>query len=294
MGSEQTEKDFAPAENATFRALSIEGMAAIARGHEPGPPPRLEWIALADCVIDETYQRPISRAGVTNLRRIAAEFSWSRFSPLIVAPTPFGKWAIIDGQHRATAALLLGYERAPAQIVDITQREQAAAFRSVNGNVTRPHALGIFHAAVAGGDALAVSLNDAAVEAGVRIMPYPREKARLNLNETLAHETMRRIVKRWGRTALVLTLKCMTQTRHNRIGVINQWSVRSIGSAIGPRRDWQEQPAAVIAAIDTYDKQEFADWIDSCSCSADCAAFSEELSEFLANALPAQLKGPQR
>ncbi|MFT3673525.1 ParB N-terminal domain-containing protein [Aestuariivirga sp.] len=43
------------------------------------------------------------------------------------------KSASINGQHRAAAALSLGYERVPCAIVDAQAEEAASVFAAVNG-----------------------------------------------------------------------------------------------------------------------------------------------------------------
>jgi hypothetical protein len=67
--------------------------------------------------------------------RFSAE--WAKFSPVIVAPVEGGMFSIIDGQHRATAAMLRGIEKVPCEIVHIDRARQAEAFAAINGNITR-------------------------------------------------------------------------------------------------------------------------------------------------------------
>jgi hypothetical protein len=66
-----------------MRPISIEG-------HEKpesvaaGAVPMLQWIKIADLVVDPAYQRPIIHMGRLNVDRIARSFSWSCFSPVVV------------------------------------------------------------------------------------------------------------------------------------------------------------------------------------------------------------------
>jgi hypothetical protein len=87
----------------------------------------LQWIKIADLLVDESYQRPILGKGRNNVHRIAREFSWACFAPVVVAPVEGGKFTIIDGQHRTTAAALAGFDTVPCQVVIAAQKEQAAA-----------------------------------------------------------------------------------------------------------------------------------------------------------------------
>jgi len=88
-------------------------------------------------VVDPAYQRPIIGRGRHNVDRIARTFSWSCFAPVVVAPVEGGKFAIIDGQHRTTAAALVGLESVPCHVVAAAREAQAAAFKAING-VTTP------------------------------------------------------------------------------------------------------------------------------------------------------------
>jgi ParB-like nuclease domain len=81
---------------------------------EPGdrePAPQLLWIEIKDLVIDPSYQRHIGKRGAANIRQIAENFDWSKFAPVIIAPIEGAQYAVVDGQHRTTAALLRCLEK---------------------------------------------------------------------------------------------------------------------------------------------------------------------------------------
>src|SRR5216683_5098241 len=114
--------------------------------------PYMDWIEVKRLVTDKTYQREISRAGSINVERIAEYFEWAKFSPVIVAPVEGGMFSIIDGQHRATAAMLRGIEKVPCEIVHIDRARQAEAFAAINGNITRVSAQVVYYARLTGKD----------------------------------------------------------------------------------------------------------------------------------------------
>ena len=73
----------------------------------------LLWVPIAKLLIDTRYQRDMTQSGVAHVERIAEKFDWKKFTPLIV--TPEGEnFAVIDGQHRATAAKARGFTTCPA------------------------------------------------------------------------------------------------------------------------------------------------------------------------------------
>lgn len=137
---------------------------------EPGPAPMLQWLKIEDLVVDETYQRSLLRGNWAVIRRIAANFRWSRFSPVFVAPIEGGAYAIIDGQHRCHAAVLCGHAEVPCQIVPMDSREQAEAFAAVNGMVTKVTTWNLYKASLAAGEEWAVRCDRMARRAGCEIM----------------------------------------------------------------------------------------------------------------------------
>lgn len=136
------------------------------------PAPRLDWVRIADLVIDDRYQRPLGRESWRHIQRIAAEFSWAQFQSLLVAPLPGGKLALVDGQHRAHAALICGFDTVPAMIVPMAPEEQARAFAGVNGRITRVTPWQVYRAALASGETWAERAQLAVEAAGCQLMTY--------------------------------------------------------------------------------------------------------------------------
>jgi hypothetical protein len=128
-----------------MRPISIEGFEKP-KSVSAGAAPMLQWLKITDLVVDPAYQRPIIGKGRQNVDRIARAFSWSCFAPVVVSPVAGGKFAIIDGQHRTTAATLVGFDSVPCQIVIAAKEEQAAAFKAINGTTT-PISIMALHAA---------------------------------------------------------------------------------------------------------------------------------------------------
>ena len=136
----------------------------------PGPAPILQWIKIADLVVDDRYQRELKFGNWKAIRRIAGQFKWSRFSPVFVAPVEGGKFAIIDGQHRTHAAAICGFSEVPCQIVQMSIEEQAASFAAVNGLVTKVTLWQIYKAALTAGEKWAVDCANLCEEAGCELM----------------------------------------------------------------------------------------------------------------------------
>jgi hypothetical protein len=152
----------------THRAIDITGRAAVEA--DPGPAPMLQWLAIADLVIDEAYQRPLGRKNWDSIQMIAANFRWSRFGPILVAPVEGGRFAVIDGQHRAHAAAICGFERVPAMVVQVDGAEQGRAFSWVNTQTIKVSVYQVFKADLAGGVDWAVRADRAVSAAGCKLL----------------------------------------------------------------------------------------------------------------------------
>lgn len=163
----------------------------------PEPEPRLSWVPISRLVVDEEYQRPLGRANWTAIMKIAANFQWHRFTPMLIAPVPDEDlFCVIDGQHRAHAALVAGKSSVPAMIVDLDTKGQASAFSWVNGQVTAITAFHIYKAGLAAGDPEAIAARDAVEAAGAKLMTYTASTNVKKPGQIYAIGLVRRWIKR--------------------------------------------------------------------------------------------------
>lgn len=240
----------------TRRAIDIAGYRPVA-AKPAGPVPQLQWVAIADLVVDDLYQRPLSEGSRRAIQRIAAEFAWSQFSPVLVAPVEGGKFAIIDGQHRATAAALRGFQTVPCQIVLADGPQQAAAFAAVNGKVRKVTSLQLFNAAMQSGAAWATAVAAVCAEAGVTISRYPlRINERSKKRETMAVMVVDGVIRRRGRAVAVAALRCIMESalRDDPTCLGALW-IAAIGEAIGERPALLAELPWLISFFDDIDTE---------------------------------------
>jgi hypothetical protein len=212
-----------------FRAIEQPQLAEPHPARETvGPAPQLDWIRIERLVVSEAYQRPITQAGRLNVRRIADRFQWSRFSPVIVAPVEGGRFAIIDGQHRTTAAAMIGIEEVPCQIVLATPGEQAEAFTAINGAVTRVTRLALHRAAVAAGDSDAKLIDATTRRAGVTVLSYPKSELNQEPGETMAIGALADALRNYGAPAVETALRCVVKTRNRVKGGLSATVVAAV------------------------------------------------------------------
>ena len=238
-----------------FSPLAPDRFKRCERAWSPGPAPMLQWIEVHHLRIDARYQRAIRGAGAKNVQAIAEAFSWSKFAPLIVAPIAGGLFAVIDGQHRATAAALRGVSALPAQVVIADEIEQAAAFKAINSQTTRMHGLELHRAALAAGDEAALRLSAICTRAGVTICPHPRAAGRLKPGETLAIGALTSQVKRLDEDLLVTSLKCVTQSTNNKPGVLSALVIDALCAAVPPAPAWRIAGERLYRAFDAINIQ---------------------------------------
>jgi len=176
---------------------------------QAGPAPMLEWIDIDRLVVDDSYQRDLKRANWTSIRSIAADFRWSMFSPVFVAPVEGGAYAIIDGQHRTHAAAMCGFKQVPCQIVQMTRGEQAAAFAAVNGKVTKVTVWQLFKAAMAAGETWAKEADEIAREGGCKILTYGKSPKDKKPGEIYSIKGFVKLIEQRPRGLIVAALKML-------------------------------------------------------------------------------------
>lgn len=174
-----------------------------------GEKPRLEWLPVESLRVDSNYQRPILSKGRQNIARIVSDFSWSRFSPLVVTPIVKSLYAVIDGQHRAAAAKRLGIAEVPCQVVAVNPNEAAAIFSTINGNVTPMTPQYIYKAALAAKEAWALAIDRISREAGLDVLTYHVQISKQKPRQTMMIGTIRNRLERYGAEIVGLALEGM-------------------------------------------------------------------------------------
>lgn len=231
------------------RRITTEGYAKLAIPASFGKVPRLEWLSISQLVVDPEYQREVSYVGRKNIRHIAEHFSWSMFGTVMVAAIGGSKFAIVDGQHRTTAAALVGIEKVPCQIVEALRGEQAAAFRAINANTTKPHAVQLFHASVTAGEPAALAIVEACQKAGVKI---PRSLRPCRDYETFSIATIGKGISRYGEALQVLALKAITHSGDGRPEELNRTIITSVTETLGHHPLWCKNEAKLKLAFEDF------------------------------------------
>lgn len=229
--------------------ISLARLARPSRPPDGGARPELTWIAIDSLYVDQTYQRELGERGLRNIGRIAERFDWAFFAPVIVAPLEGGAFfVIIDGQHRTTAAKLIGKKEVPCSVVSADRAKQAAAFKAINGGVTEIHILNLHRAAIAAGDADALAIEALATAAGVRIAPYPIPLANLAPDQSLAVGAIASALRHAGRAPTLCALKALAAPKAR--GLLTAPMIRGLAEWAKDAEGSLETKLSALAGID--------------------------------------------
>jgi len=236
-----------------FHPLSTDAFKTPVAPFRPGPAPMLSWIAVERLVVDATYQREIGRRGAQNVRQIAEHFDWSKFAPVIVAPIEGGRYAVVDGQHRTTAAILRNIPEVPCQVVQADRAKQAEAFAAVNGSVTKTTPQQLYHARVAAKDPDSIELERVCAAGGVRIVKRNLMHATTKVGETQAVGALRRCLELYGADTLITALQCVTQTGDGNAGCLRATIIEALCEVLSRMPAWRDAGERLLKAMDAFD-----------------------------------------
>jgi hypothetical protein len=213
----------------------------------------LAWIALDKLFIDKSYQRDVGANGRINIRKIAEDFAWHLFSPLIVAPREGGKFAVIDGQHRAIGARVHGgIDELPCLVLHCSREDEARAFAVINGNVTKVTAQYLFRARLRSGDVFAIAAQRAAENAGVRILCTTASAAAVKFNETQACSTIEAAFKSHGEEILTAALSLIMLASKGERGTLRSSAIAAFCDVLRDNPKWRDQLSKAASIVSGY------------------------------------------
>lgn len=221
-----------------------------------GPAPQLTWIELCQLVIDGKYQRELGRANWNSIRKIAGAFEWSKFSAVLVAPIEGGRFAVVDGQHRAHAAVMVGIESVPCIVVPMNDVEQAASFAVVNGNTIKVTPFQIYRAALIAEEPWALQIKSVCEAAGCQCM-VSNGSSNKNAGDIYSIRMMQKSIEIFGEPAIIAAL---TALRDSEFGADAEAYVGYLLKiwlhVVGPREWLHERVADLSAFLDKHDVYE--------------------------------------
>ena len=221
----------------SFRTIDVSGATPVAPSDQPSP--MLDWVPINRLVIDDLFQRPLTARGWAVIRKIAAEFDWSCFSPVMLAPIEGGLFSIIDGQHRTHAAAICGFDRVPAMITHMAMTKQANAFAKVNGAVTPVSSHQLFKAALAAGEHWAERADLAVMAAGCKLMTYHPSSKNKKVGEIYCVGLIKRMILAGHSKVITAVLAAIHNYADNgRVGLYSDYILAPLMAAAAMRDEY--------------------------------------------------------
>lgn len=170
---------------------------------DPGPEPDLQWVPIADILVDSSYQRELDEKRV---KRILTAFRWDHFGAIVLAPQPDGRFAVTDGQHRLKAAEMHPrIKRVPAVVISAGgNMAEAENFLAINRGRKVVTPVETYWAGLAAGDENAKAVHDVLAAAGCDVVA---ENGAYRPGHTNAVGALTRCIARYGDAATIAALK---------------------------------------------------------------------------------------
>ena len=176
--------------------------------------PRFGWADPKTLLVEDDYQRRLTKRSITLIRKIAQNFNWLHIKPPVCARGTDNKLCVIDGQHTAIAAASRGLRKIPVMIVEAPEiRHRALAFVAHNTDRLNITPIQLFASRVAGGDPSAKAVVSVCKAAGVTPVRHMPGNGRWGIGDTIAFGTIERLIKRRGKDDASRVLKALVSAR---------------------------------------------------------------------------------
>lgn len=188
----------------------IVALSHVGKCNDPGLAPEVVHLTLSQLRVNDEYQRSLSKASLSRIRKMAKAWDWSSYKAVTVARTDDeAVFEIIDGQHTAMAAASNGSVHIlPCLLVSAaTLQEKARSFIGINTAKVGLTPANIYKGQVAAEDPVAVAVSKALEATGCRVVDLPPAKGQYAVGDTMAIGTLLMIAKARGGERLTTLLE---------------------------------------------------------------------------------------
>ncbi len=199
--------------------------------------PEVRMVNPCDLHTEDKYQRHLSEASVSLIRRIVTDFSWSRFKPPICSEGEDGKLFVVDGQHTAIAAASHPkIKKIPVMVVQaFTLKDRASAFIGHNRDRLNVTPMQMFYSAVTAGDEVAVAMKKGMDAVGVTIK---RSNPPVwEIGDTVAAGGIRALAVRKGAAGVERVLSILMNAKR---GPLTSGEIKAV-QALCYDKDWRNK-----------------------------------------------------
>lgn len=231
----------------------ITSMRELIDGDIPSPDlgqtPELRWVSPSSLMVDEAYQRDLTKRSKSLIRKLTEQFAWRKMKPPIVVDTESGLHCV-DGQHTAIAAATLRLPQIPVFVVGAaTMQDRADSFVAHNRDRIIMTPMDVYRAKVASGDPDALDVHNVCRRAGVDLkILSPNSKTMIG--DTMAVGTLQRLVKRQGVIKSRMVLEALVQGGRAPIGAAEIDAVEAAMLLVRPATTVSEMASTIRAISD--------------------------------------------
>ncbi len=231
---------------------------------EPSPDlgerPEFEWIPKDLLYVDPQYQRgTASRRSQALIRKLVEEFNWSKFQPITVTALETA-YAVIDGQHRAIAAIMHpSVHEVPCWVVSAPDiKAQARVFLGVNEDRNQIHPLQVYKAQLAAKHPDALQIDAVCRAAGVTLAYFIPNGGSLPPRTTQAVSTIRKLLVQHGEGPVRAVLRTLAEAYPDTPGQIRGQVITAIATLFVKHRDRIDE-ARLIKVVADNDCEDLVD-----------------------------------
>jgi len=216
--------------------------------NDPGDPPEFLMLRPDQLVVNEEYQRQLTKSSLAQIKRMAQNFDWDSYKALNVAKTDTdGVYEVVDGQHTAIAAKTNGLVPFLPCLLGrgTTLKEKARGFIGINTERTALTPMAIFNAKVAAQDDEAIAVETAMSRAGVTLLQLPPNNRKYNVGDTVAVGTMLSVARKHGDARLSTVLRVAVLAK---AAPVTAMLIKALNEVV-PLESTQADRDAIVAAL---------------------------------------------
>lgn len=216
--------------------------------NDPGDPPEFLMLRPDQLVVNEEYQRQLTKSSLAQIKRMAQNFDWDSYKALNVAKTDTdGVYEVVDGQHTAIAAKTNGLVPFLPCLLGrgTTLKEKARGFIGINTERTALTPMAIFNAKVAAQDDEAIAVETAMSRAGVTLLQLPPNNRKYGVGDTVAVGTMLAVARKHGDARLSTVLRVAVLAK---AAPVTAMLIKALNEVV-PLESTQADRDAIVAAL---------------------------------------------
>lgn len=179
------------------------------KSRDPGEPPESILVSPSQLVINEDYQRELSKSALKHILKMAENWDWGKFTSLSIAKTDYPDiYEVVDGQRSAIAAATNGHIKLLPALLSKSNSLKTNASNFIGINDSRiPLTRGAIYAAeIAAQDETAISVECALSETGARLLTVPPVNNIFKIGDTMSVSALKALVNKKGQPRLIRIL----------------------------------------------------------------------------------------